>query len=174
MDSARTSVIDAWSRRSGFDTASRAENILRRLVRNQQKTNNQFLLPDAITYTAVMKAYVNHPHGGAKALAILKEMKDQYRNGNAKAKPDVRALAVAMDACAKSGLTIEAERILSDVPDIQKSEVLFNTVISGYKSEGRGLEAEAVLRRMISLDKTGLHRCAPDIISYSLCIMAVS
>lgn len=121
-----------------------------------------------------MKAYVNHPHGGDKALAVLKEMYDQYRSGNAKAKPDIRALAVAMDACAKSGLTSEAEKILSDVPDSQKSEVLFNTVISGYKSEGRGLEAEAVLRRMISLDKSGLHRCAPDIISFSLCIMAVS
>jgi len=167
-------VIDAWSRRSGHDIADRAENILCRLVHNQQLTNNRFLLPDAITYTAVMKAYVNHPHGGEKALAILKEMNDQCKRGNQKAKPDVRALAVAMDACAKSGLTSEAERILSDVSDMKKSEVLFNTVISGYKNEGRGLEAEAVLRRMISLDKAGLHRCAPDLISYSLCITAVS
>lgn len=121
-----------------------------------------------------MKTYVNQPRGGEKALAILREMNDQCINGNHKAKPDVRALAVAMDACAKSGLTSEAERILNDVPDLKKSEVLFNTVISGYKSEGRGLEAEAVLRRMISLDNAGLHRCAPDSISYSLCIMAVS
>jgi pentatricopeptide repeat protein len=144
------------------------------LVHNQQLTNNKSLLPDAITYTAVMKTYVNQPRGGEKALAVLSEMNDQCINGNHKAKPDVRALAVAMDACAKSGLTSEAERILNDVPDLKKSEVLFNTVISGYKSEGRGLEAEAVLRRMISLDNAGLHRCAPDSISYSLCIMAVS
>ena len=76
------SVIDAWSRRSGYDTEDRAEKILRRLVHNQQLTNNKFLLPDAITYTAVMKTYVNQPRGGEKALAILKEMTDQCMNGN--------------------------------------------------------------------------------------------
>ena len=168
------SVIDAWSRRSGKDTAERAEQILRRLVNNYRVTNNMFLVPDVITYTGVMKAYVNRPDGGKKALEILEEMNDQYRDGNIKARPDVQALAVAMDACAKSGLTSEAERILDGIDDSKKSEVLFNTLISGYKREGRGHEAEAVLRRMISLEKSGWDRCSPDMITYALCIEAVS
>lgn len=168
------SVIDAWSRRSGKDTAERAEQILRRLVNNYRLTNNRFLVPDVITYTGVMKAYVNRPDGGKKALEFLEEMNDQYRDGNIKARPDVQALAVAMDACAKSGLTSEAERILDGIDDSKKSEVLFNTLISGYKREGRGHEAEAVLRRMISLEKSGWDRCSPDKITYALCIEAVS
>eukprot|EP00571_Detonula_confervacea_P012954 CAMPEP_0172306034 /NCGR_PEP_ID=MMETSP1058-20130122/7195_1 /TAXON_ID=83371 /ORGANISM="Detonula confervacea, Strain CCMP 353" /LENGTH=1003 /DNA_ID=CAMNT_0013017805 /DNA_START=37 /DNA_END=3045 /DNA_ORIENTATION=- len=166
-------VIDAWSRRSGNDTAERAENILRRLVSNYELTNNRFLLPDVITYTAVMKACVKHPAGGEKALKILKEMNNQYRDGNVKARPDIQALAVAMDACAKSGLTAEAEHILNDVDDSQKSRVLFNTIMSGYKSEGRGNKAEAVLRRMTHLsENSGRGRCSPDMISYALCVEA--
>jgi pentatricopeptide repeat protein len=121
-----------------------------------------------------MKAYVNRPDGGKKALEILEEMNNQYRDGNIKARPDIQALAVAMDACAKSGLTSEAERILDGIDDSKKSEVLFNTIISGYKREGRGHEAETVLRRMISLEKSGWNRCAPDMITYALCIEAVS
>jgi pentatricopeptide repeat protein len=167
-------VIDAWSRRPGKDTAERAEQILRRLVNNYRVTNNRFLVPDVITYTGVMKAYVNRPDGGKKALEILEEMNDQYRDGNRRARPDIQALAVAMDACAKSGLTSEAERILDGIDDSKKSEVLFNTLISGYKREGRGHEAEALLRRMISLKESGWDRCSPDMITYALCIEAVS
>ncbi|KAL3763328.1 hypothetical protein ACHAW5_007720 [Stephanodiscus triporus] len=169
---AYNSVIDAWSRRPGKDTAERAEQILRRLVTNYRVTNNRFLAPDVITYTGVMKAYVNHPEGGLKALAILEEMNNQCIDGNRKARPDVQALAVAMDACAKSGLTSAAEGILEGIEDSKKSEVLFNTIISGYKREGRGHEAEAVLRRMISLEKSGWSRCRPDMITYALCIEA--
>ncbi len=167
-------MIDAWSRRPGKDTAERSEQILRRLVNNHRLTNNRFLIPDVITYTGVMKAYVDRPDGGKKALEILEEMNTQYRDGNTKARPDIQAHAVAMDACAKSGLTLEAERILDGIDDSKKSEVLFNTIISGYKREGRGHEAEAVLRRMISLEKSGWTRCAPDMITYALCMEAVS
>lgn len=167
-------VIDAWSRRPGNDAADRAENILRRLVKNYELTQNRFLRPDVISYTAVMKACVNHPNGGEKAVQILEEMKAQYKDGNVRAKPDVKALSVAMDACAKNGLTEEAELMLNDIDDSQKSNIQFNTIMSGYKSEGRGDKAEALLRRMISLERSGFHRCSPDRISYTLCIEAVS
>jgi pentatricopeptide repeat protein len=55
-----------------------------------------------------------------------------------------------------------------------KSEVLFNTIISGYKKEGRGNEAESILRKMISLEKDGYDRCRPDMITYAQVIEAVS
>jgi hypothetical protein len=44
--------------------------------------------------------------------------------------------------------------------------------MSGYKSEGRGEGAEAILRRMINLEQSGFRRCSPDMISYTLCIEA--
>jgi len=171
---AYNSVIDAWSRRTGTDTAERAEIILRRLVKNYQLTSNRFLMPDVITYTGVIKAYVNRPDGGKKALEILDEMNGQYKDGNNKARPDIQALAVAMDACAKSGLTSEADSILDGIDDSMKSEVLFNTIISGYKKEGRGNEAEFILRKMIRLEKDGYDRCRPDMITYAQVIEAVS
>ena len=87
----------------------------------------------------------------------------------------MRFLGVAMDACAKSGRTSEAERLLNDIEDSKKYTLLFNTVMSGYKSEGQGDAADAVLGRMIQLsERDGLQRCAPDVISYTLCIDAVS
>jgi len=164
-------VIDAWSRRSG-NAAERAESILRRLVYNYQLTNNRLLRPDVISYTAVMKAYVNHPDGGEKALEILDEMNNQFREGNPRARPDTKSISVAMDACAKSGLTSEAERLLNEIDDSKKNCLLFNTVMSGYKSEGRGNAAEAALRRMISLSENGWEHCSPDAISYTLCMEA--
>jgi len=175
-------VIDAWSRRSGkwsakgdgtTDTAERAENILRRLVSNYHMTNNSLLRPDVISYTGVMKAYVHHPNGGKKVLELLSEMNDEYRGGNAKARPDMKCIAVAMDACVKSGATSEAERLLNNMDDSKKNCLMFNTIISGYAQEGRVAEAEAVLQRMISLSEDGgWERCAPDTISYTLCLKA--
>ena len=167
-------VIDAWSRRSGSDTAERAEQVLERLLNNYHQTKNRFLRPDVITYTNVMKAFVNHPNGGDKAIKILEDMNNQYRDGNIRAKPDIKALSVAMDACSKNGMTIEAERILNDVDDERKNNIMFNTIITGYKSEGLGDKAEALLRRMIRLENAGFRRCSPDRISYASCIEAVS
>ena len=71
-------------------------------------------------------------------------------------------------------MTIEAERILNDIDDERKNNIMFNTIISGYKSEGLGDKAEALLRRMISLENSGFRRCSPDRISYASCIEAVS
>ena len=48
-------------------------------------TNNNFLQPDVITFTAVMKAYVNKEYGGKKALSILEEMKRQLEYWKSKA-----------------------------------------------------------------------------------------
>ena len=90
------------------------------------------------------------------------------------ARPDTKSISVAMDACAKSGLTSEAERLLNGIDDSKKNCLLFNTVMSGYKSEGRGNAAEAALRRMISLSEKGWEHCSPDAISYTLCMEAVS
>ena len=108
-------------------------------------------------------------------MEILEEMNQQVRDGNETARPDTRFIGVAMDACAKSGLTSEAERLLNEIGDSKKYCLLFSTVISGYKNERRGDAADAVLRRMIRLaDDEGWDRCAPDVISYTLCIEAVS
>ena len=46
--------------------------------------------------------------------------------------------------------------------------------MTGYKHEGRAKEAEVLLRKMIQLENAGHRRCAPDMISYSVCMDAVS
>ena len=121
-----------------------------------------------------MKAYVKQPDGGKKSLEILEEMNDQCRNGNIDAKPDSRAIAVAIDACTRSGLTLEAARLVNQIHDSGKTQIMFNTIMTGYKDEGRGHETEAVLRRMIELSDAGYTNCSPDFVSYGLCIDAVS
>ena len=83
-----------------------------------------------------MKSYVNHPDGGKKALEMLEEMKNQYNNGNIGAKPDSKAFSVAIEACSKNGLTTEAKRIIQEINDSEKSRVMFNSIITGFKSEG--------------------------------------
>ncbi|KAL3798151.1 hypothetical protein HJC23_005712 [Cyclotella cryptica] len=165
-------VIDAWSRRSGKDAAERAENTLHRMLRNYELTNNKSLRPDVISYTALMKSYVNRPNGGDKALELLREMDKQYRDGNTRAKADAQAISIAIDACVKSGLLDEALSLLDDVEDSKKNRVMFNTLISAYKLEGRGEKAEVLLRRMDNLSKAGYRSCSPDSTSYAMCIYA--
>ena len=92
------------------------------------------------TYTTVMKAYVDDPagNGGDKCLELLDEMNEEADRGNKDLRPDDRTLSVVMDACVKSGKTRDAERLLRGVDDRKKTRVMFNTLLSGYKSEGRG------------------------------------
>lgn len=120
-----------------------------------------------------MKAYVTHPDGGKEALQILDEMKEQFKNGNVNAKPDFKAYAVAIDACVRNGLSIEAERLLDELDDSAKNQTIFNTVMNGYRIEGRGQEAETVLKRMIELADSGYRRCSPNSVSFGVCMEAV-
>ena len=118
-----------------------------------------------------MKAYVDDAtrNGGDKCLELLDEMRHKDL------RPDDRTLAVAMDACVKSGKTLDAERLLRGVDDRKKTRVMFNTLLSGYKREGRGEEAEGLIREMISLsEERGFGICSPDNVSFGLCIDAVS
>ncbi|KAL7470325.1 hypothetical protein ACHAXS_010558 [Conticribra weissflogii] len=165
-------VIDAWSRRIGPNSGVRANRVLRRMVENYNKTKNPSLRPDVISYTGVMKAYVNHPNGGEEALKILHEMKEQFNSGNANAKPDFKAYAVAIDACVRSGLLREAESLLDELDDSAKNQTVFNTVMNGYRMEGRGQEAESVLKRMIELEDRGYRRCSPNSVSFGVCMEA--
>lgn len=167
-------MIDAWSRRSGSDTVERAESIIDRMMKNYELTNNESLRPDVISFTSVMKAYVSHPDGGHKALKLLNEMNMHVNAGNIKAKPDSKTIAIAMDACVKNGLLSDALRIMDDLDDKSKTRVMFNTLLSAYKFQGRGAEAEELLRKMIDLSKRGFRDCAPDSTTYALCIYAVS
>lgn len=175
LEYAFTQVIDAWSRRTGEDNAERAQEILNRMIRNYQLTNNQSLRPDVISFSSAMKAWVGHRIGGRKALEMLEEMKKQCREGNTKATPDSMTIAIAIDACAKSGLLDDAAYLLDRVEDKKKTRVMFNTLLSAYKhQEDRGNEAEALLRKMIDLSNKGFNSCSPDATTYSLCISAVS
>ena len=171
-------VIDAWSRRSkdkaGTVTGTRAESILRRMMDNFRNTSNEHMRPDVISYTGVIKAYINSPIGGEKALELLDEMNKEWMNGNKAAEPDKKAKSVVIDACIKSGLSNEAYRIFSGIDDSEKSIVMFNTILTGYKNEGRCYEAESVLRKMISLTDEGYPNCSPNALSYYLCIAALS
>ncbi|KAL7498203.1 hypothetical protein ACHAWT_006156 [Skeletonema menzelii] len=173
-------VIDAWSRRSlpkneaGTVAGTRAENVLLRMMDNFRITGNEQMRPDVISYTGVIKAYINSPIGGVKALELLDEMNDECMNGNRGAKPDNKAKSVVIDACIKSGLLTEAFRIFSGIDDSEKSIVMFNTILTGYKNEGRCHEAESVLRKMISLSDEGYPNCSPNTLSYYLCIFALS
>lgn len=164
-------VIDAWSRRLAPD---RAEKVLRRLMDIYLITHNDDLRPDVISYTGVIKAFVGSPNGGEKALELFDEMKNEYINGNKRAKPDEKTIAVVIDACVKSGLSSDAERIFSGIDDSKKNAIMFNTILTGYKHEGRYNEAESMLRKMIALSNEGHNDCSPNALTYSLCIGALS
>jgi pentatricopeptide repeat protein len=165
-------VIDAWSRRSGKDTAQRAEKVLDRMIQHYELTGNKLLRPDVISFTSVMKAYVGHPNGGKKVVKMLEEMNKQCKEGNLQAKADAKTISVAIDACVKSGLVEDASRLLNEVEDKYKNIVMVNTLLSAYK--GHGSQGEALLRKMIDLSNQGYSNCSPDSTTYALCISAVS
>ena len=72
------------------------------MILNYQSTKNKSIRPDVISFTSVIKAYVDHPDGGNKGLEMLNEMNKQVQQGNVKAQPDAKTIAIAMEACAKS------------------------------------------------------------------------
>jgi len=187
-------VIDAWARANNEqESAEHAEGLLdeaEKLFLNSQSSNPKERLSN-IVYNQVIDAwsrrlsptraekvlrrmYESSPLGGEKALELLDEMNYEYMNGNRGAKPDTKAIAVVIDVCIKSGLSTEAERIFSGTDDSEKSTVLFNTILTGYKDEGRHLEAENLLRKMKTLSDEGYTQCSPNLLTYYLCIGALS
>jgi len=170
-------LINAWSKSSDVDAPQQARNILNNMI-SLHSNGALDKAPDTITYNSVMDTHA--AQGDIKGASdIFSMMEDDYKSGNKKAKPDVDAYTILINAWAKSGNSnspIEAEKILRKMID-RHSEgelkqgptiIAYNSVMDAYANKGDVEGANGILEMMRSDSKN----VRPDMISYSTLIKA--
>ncbi|KAL9189384.1 hypothetical protein ACHAXT_009059 [Thalassiosira profunda] len=160
-----------------------AEEIVKRMEAN----DNPDLRPDTISYTSLVRCWIDSGHANMadRAEEIVEHTNRRYKEGFDECKPDVTLYNVAMDALAKSGQRDAAERaeaLLNRMLDqyyagesnLAPNTQTFATAIQAWARSSNphgAMKAEKLLRTMHQLEETGLS-VAPNTIAYSTCIMA--
>ena len=180
-------AIDAWSRSGEKGAAARAESILNRMNYVSLTHKNNLVAPDKITYTSVIKAWVNERAEGfeVRAATLLSEMEQRYLDGHEAVKPDVMAYATVIDAFAKAHKPKSAEVVLERMREpffneekgLSPNITCYNILINAYaKSNVKGSEnkAEEILLRTEEEYKNGNVFVQPNEITYTTCIHAIA
>lgn len=140
-----TSVISAWSRKSGTDVeaAKRSEDIFNLL--NELKEVDEDLRPNAFTFHAVMNAFSKSslPGTASKAEELLTKMLERYKAGDKNAKPNI----ISFSICIKTWATSE--------------------------EKGKSQQAIALLKQMRALSEEG-YDTSPDIGIYNSILRALA
>lgn len=162
----------------------KAEQIIEMMEANKEPT----LRPDAVTYTTLVKCWIESGRRRAaeRAEEIINMMHRRYDEGHVECKPDSTVYNVVMDALAKSDAPDSAERaeaLLNRMQDhyyagdsdLAPTTVSFSTAIQAWARSSNpegAARAQALLRTMHDLDEAGLGGVAPNTIVYSTCILA--
>eukprot|EP00985_Skeletonema_marinoi_P019683 scaffold11392_cov125-Skeletonema_marinoi.AAC.3 len=184
-----TTVINtlAMSAKKNRSNPKQAESIISRMEDNKEAA----LRPDVVTYTAVMKCWMEcgSLRAAGRAVEIIDKLHQRYEDGYLECKPDTLAYNVALNAIAKSraieGGAEHAEallermqdRYMSGDNDVAPSARSFVTVMNAWarsKDPNRGKHAEKLLLQMHELHGAGLDNVAPNTVAYSTCIFAWS
>jgi len=85
-----------------------AEQIIQRMEENKDSA----IRPDAVTYTSLMKCWIQSGRSKAmnRSIEILDILEQRYREGHEECKPDALAYNVALNAIAKNKAPDSAER----------------------------------------------------------------
>ena len=167
-------------------SAKRVKEIFDRMIQLGQQHNNSEMLPDKVSFTTLMKAWIKEqaPGYADRVEQLLKQMSVAYENeGNHALKPDVVSYGCAIDAWSKSGepnAIFRAEGLLRQMErlaekgdaTLRPNDFCFNSMISALSKAGDAEKAESVLQWMESSFQNG-NRCAkPDAFTYTSCINA--
>jgi predicted nucleic acid-binding protein len=171
-------VIEGWVRSRDANAATRACDVLRKLVKRDG------VEPDAISFNQVLNALSRSSLPGAaqKAENLLHYMDESYKSGVYNCKVDIVGYTSVISAWSRSGQTGGAERAehilnlmeqryLAGEDDIKPNIIAYNAVIDGWAKSGEGTmgarRAEALLRRMQDMYEMGDRRMQPNIITYN-------
>mmetsp|Transcript_19520 Transcript_19520/g.23930 ORF Transcript_19520/g.23930 Transcript_19520/m.23930 type:complete len:508 (-) Transcript_19520:169-1692(-) len=180
-----SSVIHAWSSSSDPDSASRAEAVLREMIKQGPNSNAR---PDTIAFTSVINNYAKYRQP-QKAEAILREMLQLWEGGkNMDLTPDTIIFNAVIDSWTKIGNQQgfdNAESILREMVELAKSRnwmvepdtATFNTLIHALaKTKLPNFEerVEMLLKEMLGMNASGRTCVMPNLITLDGVILAWS
>jgi hypothetical protein len=185
-------VISAYAKIGGSKAAHRALTLL---------TNMETMcksMPNAITYTTVIKALSKSGDGASaaeEAEKILQRMTQMYKSGVVNTKPDVVTYNAVINCWAQSNhpnATMRAESILTDMirnyqsdpiknADLSPDTQIFSTVINVWAQQQHhsplgntqaAMKAQSLLTDMEQLYEDGISNAIPNSITYTTVIKA--
>jgi len=185
-------VISAYAKVGGSLAARKALTLLTKME-SMCKT-----MPNAITYTTVIKALAKSGDGAnaaKQAERILQKMKELYKSGNVNSKPDVVTYNAVINCWAQANhpnATVRAESILTDLvrdyksdpiknADLSPDTQIFSTVINVWAQEQQhsplgntraAVKAQSLLADMEQLYADGISNAIPNSITYTTVIKA--
>jgi len=176
-------AIEGWVRSCDPNAATRASDILRKLVKRD------CVEPDAISFNQVINALSRSslPGSAQKAEDLLHYMDESHKSGVYDFKADVVGYTSAITAWSRSGKTGNAERaerlliemenrFLAGEEDLKPTTTVYNAVIDAHAKSGEGTmgarRAEALLQRMQEMYEAGDRGMQPNIITYNAVLNA--
>lgn len=168
-------AIEAWARSHDPNAATRACDILRKLVKRDG------VEPDTISFNQVINALSRSslPGSAQKAEDLLHYMDESYKSGIFDFKADVVGYTSAITAWSRSGTTgnaERAERLLEEMEnryrageeELKPTTAVYNAVIDTHARSGEGTlgarRAEALLERMQQFSDPSMQ---PNLITYN-------
>ena len=181
-----TIVINAIVKSRTRGRAERVEAVMDRMKKLYEKTGNETLLPDRVSYTCLIKAHTidKIPGYAKKCQSILKFMEEEFSKGKLNLKPDKYVYASVVHAVSNEGYPEDCEKLVEEMemlgakdPDVYPNIVCYNALISSYGKRRRSDSASNALRileKIRSAQAAGNKDLKPINISYSTCIDALA
>jgi len=126
-----------------------AEQILQSMESQFEKTGDEYVKPDVISYSTVINAYANSGDGmaGSKADVLLEKMVQRYVGGDFKVKPNAVTYTSVIKAWSSVGGTQSTKRMEALLQQmvmlyragdqsLKPTSVSFDLVIEGFKDSG--------------------------------------
>lgn len=192
-------VMVAWQRTNSVDGAYLVQNILERLVEEDEAGNHRIADISARLYSIALKAwaYSGDEYCGQRAEAILNRMEERWKKYSnfspshrdfEKARPDTRCYNLTLHAlsqCREADATVRAEQLVGKMEKMSKADPnstvrpqtsTYNNLMNTYSSRigeyGIGQRAEDILLGMAEKNKDGNFSIHPDTLSFNIVLKA--
>ena len=121
-----TTLIDAYARSKGEDSATKAEELLYKMEDYAKQTDNLEAMPSTVTYSSVLHAWAKSDGRdvAARGEALMERLLDKYKSGDETKKPDARCYTMLLDCYAKSRsreAAIKAEQTLQQMHNMYRN-----------------------------------------------------
>eukprot|EP00980_Cylindrotheca_fusiformis_P006992 scaffold1469_cov119-Cylindrotheca_fusiformis.AAC.36 len=166
-----SSLMNCWAKSKLPEAPEKVEALVEQMHELKTEEPDWEVAPNQVTYTTAIDCWAQRGRAD-RVEALLKEMYQEYSNGNNDLRPNLPAFNGYLVALAKGGDVDKAQSVLeqmerlyeSDQLDERPSVISYSTVLSSFANSdvnGAGERAEAILRRMID------QGIPPNTISYN-------
>lgn len=171
-----SSLMNCWVKSRLAKAPEQVERLLEQMHELDFEEPDWNVAPNQVTYTTAIDCWAQHGRADRVHL-LLREMHEEYSNGNDDLKPNLPAFNGYLVALAKDGDVDKAQLILEQMErlyasgelDKRPTVISYSTVLSSFANShlnGAAERAEAILRRM---SDQGI---SPNVISYNSVINA--